>query len=163
MAYKILAINPGSTSTKLAIYEDEKQIDQARNTYLTNVKHTASLKAYIEWLEKAHRDEEIRTTLESAYHNINHFEVDYLYAKHYILNEQRKEATTIIERMQARLKKHEDDKKMIKFYEYQKLAELHKLLGNEALYQFYNQKRLDKQSEKKTRKKGAKKGDYDGL
>ena len=141
----------------------EKQIDQARSNYLANVKHTASLKTYIELLEKAHQDEAIRATLEQAYHNINHFEVDYLFAKHCIVNEKRTEATKIIERMQARLKKHEDDKKMIKFYEYQKLAELHKLLGNEALYQFYNQKRLDKQSEKKTRKKGAKKGDYDGL
>ncbi|NCU33259.1 MAG: butyrate kinase, partial [Candidatus Moranbacteria bacterium] len=33
MGYKILAINPGSTSTKLAIYEDEKQI------YKASVKH----------------------------------------------------------------------------------------------------------------------------
>ena len=28
MAYKLLIINPGSTSTKLAIYEDEKKIVQ---------------------------------------------------------------------------------------------------------------------------------------
>ena len=26
MGYKILAINPGSTSTKIALYEDEKEI-----------------------------------------------------------------------------------------------------------------------------------------
>jgi butyrate kinase len=35
MSYHILAINPGSTSTKLAIYEDEKLI------YKESVKHDA--------------------------------------------------------------------------------------------------------------------------
>lgn len=35
MPYKVLAINPGSTSTKIAIYEDEKLI------FVENLKHTA--------------------------------------------------------------------------------------------------------------------------
>lgn len=35
MAYKILTVNPGSTSTKVALFEDEKQI------FKTNIKHSA--------------------------------------------------------------------------------------------------------------------------
>ncbi len=35
MSFKILSINPGSTSTKIAIFEDEKEI------FGTNIKHTA--------------------------------------------------------------------------------------------------------------------------
>lgn len=35
MSYKILVINPGSTSTKIAVYEDDKQLFQ------TNVEHDA--------------------------------------------------------------------------------------------------------------------------
>ena len=36
MAHKILVINPGSTSTKIAVYEDTKQIFQK------NVEHDAA-------------------------------------------------------------------------------------------------------------------------
>src|SRR5574344_1357546 len=35
MSYKILTINPGSTSTKIAVFENEKQI------FLQNIKHSA--------------------------------------------------------------------------------------------------------------------------
>jgi butyrate kinase len=41
MAYKILSINPGSTSTKVALYEDENEL------YCTNIEHgTEELKGY---------------------------------------------------------------------------------------------------------------------
>jgi predicted transcriptional regulator len=59
------------------------------------------------------------------------------------------DAMTAINRMEARLKKHEEEHKMIKFYEYKKLAELYQTLGNEALYQFYDKKRIE--SEKQTK------------
>lgn len=35
MAYRILAINPGSTSTKIAIFEDENQI------FIKTIRHSA--------------------------------------------------------------------------------------------------------------------------
>ena len=35
MAYKILAINPGSTSTKIAIFEDDQQI------FVKTIRHSA--------------------------------------------------------------------------------------------------------------------------
>ena len=35
MAYKILTINPGSTSTKIAVFEDENQV------FKKNLKHSA--------------------------------------------------------------------------------------------------------------------------
>ncbi|MFA6693137.1 MAG: hypothetical protein WCR73_05215, partial [Acholeplasmataceae bacterium] len=107
----------------------------------------------IDLLEQDNRNDEIAEILDHAYYNINHFEVDYLYARHYIRIEWMTDAMTAINRMEARLKKHELEHKMIKFYEYKKLAELYQLLGNEALYQFYDKKMIEKQNQMKPRHK----------
>jgi len=62
MPYHILAINPGSTSTKLAIYEDEKQI------YKASIKHDTEevLKYKYVWDQFDFRMEQIKKELEKS-------------------------------------------------------------------------------------------------
>jgi hypothetical protein len=128
-------------------------IEHAKMIYHQNTKNASNLMTLIDLLEKDHRNDEIAEILDHAYHNINHFEVDYLYARHYIHIESMTDAMTAINRMEARLKKHEEEHKMIKFYEYKKLAELYQTLGNEALYQFYDKKRIESEKQTKPRRK----------
>ena len=130
-----------------------KKIDHMKLVYHQNTKNAVNLMALIDLLEQDNRNDEIAEILDHAYYNINHFEVDYLYARHYIRIEWMTDAMTAINRMEARLKKHELEHKMIKFYEYKKLAELYQLLGNEALYQFYDKKMIEKQNQMKPRHK----------
>ena len=48
MSFKILAINPGSTSTKIAIFEDETE------KFVKNIKHSAEeLRNLITWLHSS--------------------------------------------------------------------------------------------------------------
>ena len=42
---KVLSINPGSTSTKIAVFEDGKQV------FLTNIKHSAEAVSYTHLLK----------------------------------------------------------------------------------------------------------------
>ena len=130
-----------------------QKIDHMKLVYHQNTKNAVNLMALIDLLEQDNRNDEIAEILDHAYYNINHFEVDYLYARHYIRIEWMTDAMTAINRMEARLKKHELEHKMIKFYEYKKLAELYQLLGNEALYQFYDKKMIEKQNQMKPRHK----------
>ena len=37
MSYKVLAVNTGSTSTKIALYEDEKEILRRKGFYLQSI------------------------------------------------------------------------------------------------------------------------------
>ncbi|MDR1574707.1 MAG: butyrate kinase [Treponema sp.] len=59
MAYTILVINPGSTSTKIAVYEDEKQL------YLKNIEHKADELARFDDIldQEEYRSELIRGTV----------------------------------------------------------------------------------------------------
>lgn len=136
---------------KLSHEELYEKIEHMKLIYQQNTKNAAQLMALIDLLEEDHRNDEIADILDHAYHNINHFEVDYLYARHYLRIEWMTDAMTAINHMEARLKKHEEEHKMIKFYEYKKLAELYQMLGNEALYQFYDKKRIEKQKQSKPR------------
>jgi butyrate kinase len=62
MPYRILAINPGSTSTKLAIYEDETQI------YKASIKHDTEviLKYKHVWDQFDFRMEAIKKEIEKS-------------------------------------------------------------------------------------------------
>ncbi len=135
-----------------ALYQ---KIDHMKLVYHQNTKNAANLMTLIDLLEQDNRNDEISEILDHAYYNINHFEVDYLYARHYIHIEWMTDAMTAINRMEERLKKHEQEHKMIKFYEYKKLAELYQMLGNEALYQFYDKKRIETENQTKPRRKKA--------
>jgi hypothetical protein len=137
---------------KLSKEELYKKIDHAKLVYHQNSKNANLLMSLIDLLEQDKRNDEIAEILDHAYYNINHFEVDYLYARHYIHIEWMTDAMTAINRMESRLKKHEQEHKMIKFYEYKKLAELYQMLGNEALYQFYDKKRIEKETQSKPRR-----------
>ncbi|MBN2268854.1 MAG: hypothetical protein V3569_05445 [Acholeplasmataceae bacterium] len=135
-----------------ALYQ---KIDHMKLVYQQNTKNATNLMTLIDLLEKDNRNDEITEILDHAYYNINHFEVDYIYARHYIHIEWMTDAMTAINRMEERLKKHEKEHKMIKFYEYKKLAELYQMLGNEALYQFYDKKRIETENQTKPRRKKA--------
>lgn len=48
MSFKILAINPGSTSTKIAIFEDETE------KFVKNIKHSAEeIAKFVAWLHNS--------------------------------------------------------------------------------------------------------------
>ncbi|KIO43397.1 MULTISPECIES: butyrate kinase [Porphyromonadaceae] len=67
MSYKILAINPGSTSTKIAIYEDENEL------FVKNIKHSSEEIARFETVASQFqfRKEIILTELKNAGFDIN--------------------------------------------------------------------------------------------
>ncbi|MFV0517975.1 MAG: butyrate kinase [Aminipila sp.] len=67
MSYKILAINPGSTSTKIAVYEDERRI------FEKSIDHTVKdLEKFDEVLDQFnYREEIIRTVLKEANIDLN--------------------------------------------------------------------------------------------
>lgn len=107
--------------------EIEKKVEKTRFLYESNINNVRYLASYMGALNELNDHALIKETLDKAYHNINHFEVDYLYAKYYLDFKLKSDAMQVIKRMEARLKKHEDAKKMIKFYEYQKLADLYQI------------------------------------
>ncbi len=133
--------------------ELEKQIEHARSIYLSNVRHAPYLHRYVELLELGQRSEDIHDVLKHAYHNIHHFEVDYLRARHLAKTDRFEDARGVMTEMESRLKKQEREKKNVKFQEYQKLAELFHLIGDESRHDHYQKMKLKSQNAYKTKSK----------
>lgn len=127
---------------KIVDYEKELQIKKLK--YESNPKNINLLKKYIDFLEKGNDNETIKDLLKQAYHNINHFEVDFLCARHYIRCGRTDDAKHYIRMMEQKMKKHEKEKKNIVYYEYSKLAEIYELLGDEKHRKIYLKKKEGK-------------------
>jgi hypothetical protein len=129
-------------SYKIVDYEKELQIKKLK--YESNPKNMLLLKNYIDFLEKGNYTDLIKDLLKQAYHNINHFEVDFLNARHYIRCNKLEEARNYIKLMEQKMKKHEKENKKIVYYEYSKLAEIYELLGDEKHQKIYIEKKEGK-------------------